>query len=347
MPDTRELRSVVDAAEQAAAAGDSVSAERLLREAVLLQEADLGPLHPDLANTLNNLGVVCDRADKPADAEQCYRRAYAIATAALAPDHPFVATSRKNLEDFCQARGRPVDVADPPPAMAPEREPRAGRSVDQPRERASHAVPRPVAVRKSSRPLAIGALSGCALVVVMILMAARPWFDSNGDPGSSPANATQPPPPSAAPTPEPTRVEPLPAAKRTTARSSAPVEVRERRASPVSTAAPPTVVNARLCSNLSTGARDWRCDPAGSAVNPGSLFFYTRLRAARDTTVLHRWYRGDRLQQAVELRVQANPASGYRTYSRRTMTAESAGDWRVELRTRDGTLLHEERFTVR
>ena len=69
MPETREPRSVVDAAEQAAAAGDYASAERLLRQAALLQEASLGPLHPDLANTLNNLGVVCEITEKPVDLE--------------------------------------------------------------------------------------------------------------------------------------------------------------------------------------------------------------------------------------------------------------------------------------
>src|SRR5262249_43008300 len=69
----RELRSVVEAAERAAAAGDYASAEQHLREAVLLQEARLDPLLPDLANTLNNLGVVCEFTDKPVDAELCYR----------------------------------------------------------------------------------------------------------------------------------------------------------------------------------------------------------------------------------------------------------------------------------
>jgi hypothetical protein len=29
------------------------------------------------------------------------------------------------------------------------------------------------------------------------------------------------------------------------------------------------------------------------------------------------------------------------------MTGDSGGDWRVELRTGDGALLHEERFSVR
>src|SRR5437762_2439748 len=109
MPETREPQPVIDAAEQAASAGDYASAEQLLREAALLQEASLGPLHPDLANTLNNLGVVCEITEKPADAEDCFRRACTIASTVLEPDHPFVATSRKNLEDFCAARGKAVD----------------------------------------------------------------------------------------------------------------------------------------------------------------------------------------------------------------------------------------------
>lgn len=122
-----ELNDLLAAAEQAAAADDYASAERLLRDAAAVQERDLGSAHPDLANTLNNLGVVCERAGRADDAESCYRRAYAIATEALPPDHPFVATSRKNLEDLCQQLGRAFDVpvavpeplVDPPQAIAP------------------------------------------------------------------------------------------------------------------------------------------------------------------------------------------------------------------------------------
>jgi hypothetical protein len=65
------------------------------------------------------------------------------------------------------------------------------------------------------------------------------------------------------------------------------------------------------------------------------------------TIIEHRWYRDDRLSQSVELRIQASPGSGYRTYSRRTVSAENAGNWRVEVRTKDGSVLHEERFVVR
>jgi hypothetical protein len=258
-----------------------------------------------------------------------------------------VATSRKNLEDFCQARGKPVDVPAPPAAIAPRQEPQAAGSADQPRERQAREEAVPVPVRKSFRSLAIGAVSVLALVLVVILIAARPWFDSNDAAGQSPVSATEPPPPSpTTTTAEPVRVEPSPAAKEITAGRGGRVKPRERRATSPSAPAP-TVVTARLCSKLSTGARNWRCDPARSTVDAGPLFFYTRLRSARDTTVQHRWYHGDRLHQAVELRVRANPGSGYRTYSRNTMTAERSGDWRVELRTRNGMLLHRERFTVR
>src|SRR5215470_316209 len=125
MPEAHELRSVIEAADQAASGGDYVAAELKLREAAALQEAQLGPFHTDLANTLNNLGVIYERVDSPAEAELCYRRAYSIATRALEPNHPFVATSRKNLEDFCKARGRPFDRSavsrEKPPLRKPVR----------------------------------------------------------------------------------------------------------------------------------------------------------------------------------------------------------------------------------
>src|SRR5258706_9822298 len=123
MREARELRSVIEAGEQAASAGDYVAAELNLREAAALQEPQLGPFHPDLANTLNNLGVVYERADSPAEAELCYRRAYAIAMKAHAPDHPLVITSRKNLEEFCEARGRPFDRSTLQPERVARRKP--------------------------------------------------------------------------------------------------------------------------------------------------------------------------------------------------------------------------------
>ena len=116
--------------------------------------------------------------------------------------------------------------------------------------------------------------------------------------------------------------------------------------------APLTVAGAQLCRNLPTSiargiSGQWQCDRPGLPVHTGSLFFYTRIRSARDALVQHRWYCGDQLRKVVDLHIRANPSVGYRTYSRHSIGPESQGDWRVELRTSDGILLQEERFTVR
>jgi hypothetical protein len=115
---------------------------------------------------------------------------------------------------------------------------------------------------------------------------------------------------------------------------------------------PQLMPTAHLCRVLSTSgplgsSNDWQCVSPTLPVGPGPLFFYTRLTSPTDTTVEHRWYRGDRLHQVVELPVRANTFSGFRTYSRTTLNDQDAAEWRVELRTREGVLLHEERFVVR
>ena len=328
MPETHELRSAIEAANQAASGGDYVTAELKLREAAALQEAQLGPFHADLANTLNNLGVVYERANSPAEAELCYRRAYAIATKALEPGHPFVATSRKNLEDFCRVRGRPFDRS----AIAPER------------------VPPRKPVPRSRRPLVVGAVG--AVVFAMLVIAAV-WFRSS-DPGNpaptSRAETSAQPQPSL---PEAAPAQSLPGDSHSSiAHGGKPVPpesgrsaLRQNRAPAASASVIVTIAEAHLCRRLST--RDWRCDEASSPVSPGLLYFYTRVNASNNTVVEHRWYRDERLSQSVDLRIQASPGSGYRTYSRRTVSAENAGNWRVEVRTKDGTVLHEERFVVR
>ena len=210
MPDQRDTRSVLESAEKAAASGDFASAERLLREAARLQEASLGPLHPDLANTLNNLGVVCEVAEKPAEAERYFRRAYDIAMASLDPDHPFVATSRKNLEDFCAASGLDVVVPVPVPLPAPvppsvpsrpsvlappsaktiEKKPRLEPRATVRPELAIHEKAHSAPAKTPSRALVIGALLSAGLLVTLL---AAPWFRSNDAPGSSAPPAAQPP----------------------------------------------------------------------------------------------------------------------------------------------------------
>ena len=398
MPETREPQSVIDAAEQAASAGDYASAEQLLREAALLQEASLGPLHPDLANTLNNLGVVCEITEKPDDAEDCFRRACAIASAALEPDHPFVATSRKNLEDFCAARGKAVDSPEPSPVNAPavspsvdpgaaaiadDREPPATDSDERPTLRLSYDESRPVESRpsseesrsvesrRSSRPLAIGALIAGALILTFI--ATFTWLRSSPKVEPSPASPSVSPgpattaasPPSGPIAPDAAKEAgtdkgtPATAGPKTDVTPSTPAAgqpVKESSSLPAAAAKkgitatsqkPPLVATAQLCKDFSTRGSDWHCVPPTPPVGQGQLVFYTRVKSPTATTIQHRWYRDDRLRQAVELPIRGNTTAGYRTYSRQTVDNRGAGNWRVELRTKDGTLLHEERFVVR
>jgi hypothetical protein len=341
MRDTRDLPSVVDAAEQAAAAGDYVAAEQLLREAVVLQERHLGPLHPDLAHTLNNLGVACEVAEKPEDAERCYRRAYAIATAVLEPDHPFVATSRKNLSDFYRVRGRSVALLDTLESFPPE----SAQHAKHPAQKRRPWSP--------SRPLTIGAV-GVAGIVLLTFTATRPWLGSSRSSSNEQTAvstvATQPSPAERPSAPETAPTTPIPVPAETTTTGRGPVRRAESRGDAASGLPSLTVAEAHLCRNLSINAsrrvgNDWPCDRPSDPVKPGGLFFYTRLKAAHETTVQHRWYRDGRLLQMVELEILPNPA-GYRTYSRATVD-RAPSDWKVELRTQNGALLYEEHFIVR
>ena len=346
MPEPRDARSIIENAEQAATAGNYASAEELLREAATLHEQTLGPHHPDLAHTLNNLGVVCEMTDNPIDAEHYFRRAYTIAAATLAPDHPFVVTSSKNLHAFCAARGRPVELRPSPPEVAAWLEER-GHRASPPRE--SSPSPKqqdvtPILRKKSLRPLALGVLGGVILLIA-ILMMTRHWRSSAEGAKSPPATAIAParetfpqsstnPRGEASGRPQQT-AKPQSTRREADAVSGTPNRLRR-------SVATPTVVTAQLCTVL----REWRCDAADSEVRPGPMFFYTQVKSATATTIEHRWYQGDRLRQAVKLRIQANPGKGYRTYSRNS-TSEPVGEWRVELRSADGAVLHEERFTVR
>jgi hypothetical protein len=286
-------------------------------------------------------------ANNPIDAEHYFRRAYTIATAALSPDHPFVVTSRKNLHDFCAARGRPVELRSSPPGVAAWLETPAPRAP-LPRESSlSGKKPdvTPIPQKKSLRPLALGALSGVALLIVMLMTAGR-WGSGAEETKSPPATAIGPAPetPALRPTPPPAEpiARPQPAAKPVQPTRSKADAVSARATPPTRAAAMPTVVTAQLCTAL----RAWRCEAADGQVPPGPMFFYTQVKSATATTIEHRWYQGDRLRQAMRLRIQANPGAGYRTYSRNTIPSERAGNWRVELRSADGAVLHEERFTV-
>jgi hypothetical protein len=437
MSDPVDVRLVLEEAERAAAAGDYRTAELFLRDAAARQEDSLGPFHPDLANTLNNLAVVYETLEQPSKAERCYRRAYAITLAAFEPNHPFVAISEKNYRDFCDARGIPFEPPRPlPPVPGPSEdslsfvetlnieEPRGSRepsvpkeplasekplssqeplrSTEPPRseeslrsmERVSSAapvrLPEPAAhqePRSSTEPSrtpepdrsekSVGSVDRrraapvvWAVAGLVALIAAALWFRADdGREGaqtaqsaasdvarSQPEIANPPREPESKPATEPAAiaVETLaPAAPSPARKSERPIEsAGGRRTSPPPKPAAPVkpstsavaaklaVEDATVCREL----RNWRCSEAGRSVDSGNVFFYTRIKSATPLTIEHRWYRNDRLQRTVPIRIQPNDQNGFRAFSR---TAVKPGDWRVELRTRDGAVLRTENFSVR
>jgi DUF2914 family protein/tetratricopeptide repeat protein len=323
---------MIDAAQQAAAAGDYAAAERLLRDAAAAQEATLGSIHPDLATTLNNLAFVCERIGKVDEAERGYRRAHAIAVASLGPGHPFIKTSLSNLVDFCEARGIPLWT---PPETPTEDEPLPDDVEGEPFaiEGAPQVADEPEPVLTGRQPIRwiAAAAAVIAVVVVVIIVAGRaetPQLSPAPSPPPSPGPSPAPsPPPSPAPSPGPSPQS-----------GSAPSGGRESL----------TVLKAQLCSGLEKrGLPDWQCVPASGDLPPGTYMFYTRLLTTAATTVEHRWYRAGRTHQTMRLRVTPSPGNGYRTFSATTVSPERAGEWRVELRTLDGALLEERSFVVR
>jgi hypothetical protein len=326
MTEQSNARHLLDQAESAKAAGDFASADRLLRSAARIQEEELGPLHPELANTLNNLAVVAEMTGRSDEAERLYRRGAAIAAAALPSDHPMVVASRQNLEDFCRARGLSLEA---PPAVITPITP----TPDIRREVNAAALPSPA---RASRPVAWIA-AGAVVLVAAVLLVLRPWSSHDASaPAPTPA-VTQPakamPPRVVAPPAKPAPVE-----------HPGPPQAAPRRDSRTIASDKPDVISAQVCRTFSASGSNWRCDPVGHSAAPGSMVLYTRIKSTRDTAVLHRWYHGDTLRQSVMLRIEANATEGYRTYSRLTV---DEGDWRLEVRSADGQLLREQRFTVR
>ncbi|MEO5823423.1 MAG: DUF2914 domain-containing protein [Vicinamibacteraceae bacterium] len=211
---------------------------------------------------------------------------------------------------------------------------------------AATPVPRPsdaAPARRVSIPVLV-ALGAVAALVIWLLAGRGPA----APPAKPQATATDTPaaPSAAAPAVAAPSATPTPAlsSSRPTARATAPAPPTPSAASSATPAGADglTVGDAQLCASLSSS---YRCDAAGATVRPGRLAFYNRLVATSDTSVVHRWYRGDELRQSVRLQVPAR-RQGFRTFSRATVSA-SDGEWRVELRARDGRLLHAERFSVR
>lgn len=360
MSELQNVQHMLDEAKRAVDGGDLASADALLREIARIQETELGLLHPELANTLNNLAIVAEMQGRFGDAEPYYRRAAAIASASLPSDDPMVASTRKNLEDFCRQRGFSIDPPDVAHAIEPHqpgpdevapahplRESKTDAQIDAARNEVEVVPPPPAGpsladftvtapdlspspTTAKTRSLTIVAIALMALVAVALLVM-RPWSTRESAAPTAPV-----PSPAAAPTPSEQPQSPSVAS---------PVDqpgAASSRPGPAPSSGDMTLVTSQLCRTFS--ASNWRCDPAGQSVAPGPVVLYTRVRSSRDAIVIHRWYRGETLRKTARLPVQANPTDGYRTYSRQTVN--SGENWRVEVRNTAGDLLYEQRVSV-
>jgi len=397
MAELDEAARVLSEAEDASAAGDHAAAERALRRALKLQEASLGLVHPDVANTLNNLGVVCDILGRSGEAEFLYRRALGIARKTLPADHPYIATSLENLANLYQAQGRSEKMA----TVAHDRPQRSGLpgtgievqveeeelEAPEPLERFETEAVTPVAV--ASGPVASSESESAARAGIITAVWSRrpPWLvpvsvgvvvltlvwllaggrDDSETPAPQSADAEMPletvgvdrelvsglvPDEVASGAPDREETEDEAPADVAPEPPASPPRSIETRVAPVMTVSE-VVADARVCRRLVTRGEDdrpladWQCDPVVDGTGSGPLFFYTRVRSRTATTIVHRWFRNDRLDQEVSLAIQANDGPGYRTYSTRTVSSQETGSWRVELRSADEQLLHVEELVVR
>jgi tetratricopeptide (TPR) repeat protein len=84
-------------AEGLSSQGDLRGAKRYLQQSLRIREASLGAEHPDVAETLNNLGVLYAKMKRYSEAEAIFRRALNVNQRLLGAAHPDVAVTLDNL----------------------------------------------------------------------------------------------------------------------------------------------------------------------------------------------------------------------------------------------------------
>jgi tetratricopeptide (TPR) repeat protein len=95
-----------DLAQALQAAGDSMQAEALFRQAMREQD----PNHPEAAIVLNNLASLLHATGRHAEAEPLQRRALATMQKNLGPRHVRTGLAASNLADILRARGRETEA---------------------------------------------------------------------------------------------------------------------------------------------------------------------------------------------------------------------------------------------
>jgi tetratricopeptide (TPR) repeat protein len=76
----------------------------------MIREKTLGPDHPDVAVSLNNLGLLYESQGRYGNAEPLLKRSLAIAEKTLGTNNPDFATSLSSLASLYEAQGRYGDA---------------------------------------------------------------------------------------------------------------------------------------------------------------------------------------------------------------------------------------------
>jgi len=82
----------------------------LAKKTIEVAEQNVGPDHPSVATSLNNLAEIYRTQGDYAKAEPLYKRSLSIKEKALGPDHPSVATSLENLAGLYRATKRTAEA---------------------------------------------------------------------------------------------------------------------------------------------------------------------------------------------------------------------------------------------
>ena len=82
-----------------------------------MRQKALHPLHPDIGQSVSNLGILYQSQGRLAEAEAMFLQAVLLFEKALAPDHPETATGLTNLGQVYQAQGRFMDGEEAIPVL--------------------------------------------------------------------------------------------------------------------------------------------------------------------------------------------------------------------------------------
>src|SRR5262249_19155950 len=85
-------------------------AEPLRRRSLAIREKALGPEHPEVGDSLNDLASLYESQRRFSEAEPLRERIVVIREKTLGPDHPTVGVALDNLAELYKAAGRAADA---------------------------------------------------------------------------------------------------------------------------------------------------------------------------------------------------------------------------------------------